>query len=307
MRLSHYHKHRGDAVFFTRRLHPDLFENNYDKVYASSIFKFSQPRLDRFHVIYPNAVVGGTGASDPTITIEKEIGSYSKYDYSIYPEFKNSIGFTQRGCRLKCPFCVVPKKEGKNRSVSTIYDIWRGGRYPKKMHLLDNDFFGQPEDQWRSRIQELKDGKFRVCFSQGINIRMINDDVAQALTEIEYRDTKFKTRRLYTAWDNLGDEKRFFDGVKILNKRGIPNKHLMVYMLIGYDKKETWDRIHYRFNKMAECGILPYPMVYDNDNKHLKRFQRWAVMGLYRVYTFDEFYKHQYPKDFNQYKEVQNF
>ena len=39
---------------------------------------------------------------------------YEHYDYSIYPKFDGSIGFTQRGCRLKCGFCVVPKKEGKS-------------------------------------------------------------------------------------------------------------------------------------------------------------------------------------------------
>jgi tRNA A37 methylthiotransferase MiaB len=34
-------------------------------------------------------------------------------DYTIYPRFQQSIGFTQRGCRLNCSFCVVPQKEGK--------------------------------------------------------------------------------------------------------------------------------------------------------------------------------------------------
>src|SRR6266436_1647510 len=38
-----------------------------------------------------------------------------KPDYSLYPKFTGSLGFTQRGCRLSCKFCVVPIKEGKNR------------------------------------------------------------------------------------------------------------------------------------------------------------------------------------------------
>jgi hypothetical protein len=37
---------------------------------------------------------------------------------------------------------VVPRKEGKPRSVNTIADIWRGKPWPKHLHLLDNDFFG---------------------------------------------------------------------------------------------------------------------------------------------------------------------
>ena len=40
----------------------------------------------------------------------------AQYDYKIYPDFEHSIGFSQRGCRLKCKFCVVScciRKEGK--------------------------------------------------------------------------------------------------------------------------------------------------------------------------------------------------
>ena len=58
----------------------------------------------------------------------------------IAAPFDASIGFTQRGCRLKCGFCVVPKKEGKPRAVNTIADIWRGEPWRKHLHLLDNYF-----------------------------------------------------------------------------------------------------------------------------------------------------------------------
>src|SRR5208337_3425878 len=111
---------------------------------------------------------------------------------------------TQRGCRLSCKFCVVPGKEGKPRTVATVADIWRGEPHPKHLHLLDNDFFGQ--DQWRERIAEIRDGGFKVCFNQGINVRAVTDEVAEALATVQYRDMKFKERRLYTAWDNLKDE-----------------------------------------------------------------------------------------------------
>src|ERR1700729_4591710 len=54
------------------------------------------------------------------VTVEAVLGieETAPLDYSIYPAFDASIGFTQRGCRLKCGFCVVPKKEGKNHSAA---------------------------------------------------------------------------------------------------------------------------------------------------------------------------------------------
>lgn len=287
MKLAHWHKACGDEVTVTRSIERDLFEPSYGVVYGSAIFKFSQLRVMRFKRAWPEAIVGGTG-TESVQTVEELIGQeYEHYDYEGWPDVDYSIGFTQRGCRLKCKFCVVPTKEGKPRSSNTIAGIWRGDPHPRKLHILDNDFFGNPE--WRDRVQEIRDGGFRVCLSQGINTRLIDDEVAEALASIEYRDTKFERRRLYTAWDNLKDEERFFAGVDRLERAGIPPSNLMTYMLIGFDKAEDWVRIWHRFNRMVARGIKPYPMVYDRSRRDLLAFQRWVVMGLYRIVPWDEY------------------
>jgi hypothetical protein len=286
MKIAGFHRARGDEVVVTRRIDPDLFEPSFDRVYGSAIFDFSRDRLDRFREVWPDAIVGGTGSGNWQ-TVEDVIGEWDGYDYSGHPDFSESIGFTQRGCRLACKFCVVPKKEGRPKAANTIAGIWRGEPYPKKIHLLDNDFFGNPE--WRERITEIRDGGFRICLSQGINTRLINDEAAEALASIQYRDTKFKEKRLYTAWDNLGDEAIFFRGVDTLERNGVPAKHLRAYMLIGYAKDETLDRVFRRFNRLIERGIEPYPMVYNRSRKDLCAFQRWAITGLYRIVPWDEY------------------
>lgn len=290
MKLASWHKSQGDEVYFSRRINRDFFEPDYDIVYGSVVFTFSQKHLEQFKTLWPGAVIGGTGASNPH-TVEQLIGSeYEHYDYSIYPEYQWSIGFTQRGCRLNCGFCVVPRKEGRPRSINTIYDIYRPGT-PKNICLLDNDFFGQPKEQWLERIREIKEGGFKVCFNQGINIRLITDEAAHWLKQIPYYDDQFKTRRLYTAWDNLKDEKIFFEGVDRLEAAGVPPTHLMVYMLVGFDHTETWERIFYRFNRMVERGIKPYPMVYNNDRQDLRHFQRWVIRRYYQFISFEEYDK----------------
>lgn len=297
MKLAHWHQARGDEIVFTREAQRDLFEPDYDRVYGSAVFKFSAGKIARFKAAWPDAIIGGTG-SDNLGTVEQAIGvdgPYEHYDYGSYPTFEPSIGFTQRGCRLSCKFCVVPTKEGSAYSLNTIADIWRGEGHSKKLHLLDNDFFGQPEDQWRARIAEINDGGFKVCFNQGINVRHLNPDAAEALASVEYRDDAFSQRVLYTAWDNFKDEAIFFRGVDMLEAAGVPPKHLRVYMLVGFDKKETWERIWHRFNKMVERQIQPFPMVFDTRAtdparyKGLKQFQRWVVTGLYRAVPFEEY------------------
>lgn len=298
MAISAHHRRRGDTIHFTRDVERGLFEPEYAAVYGSCIFKFARFRADRLLAAFPDAIVGGTGMvddSDPSfvtirknreiapnqVTVESIIGNYGEIDYSIYPDFTASIGFTQRGCRMKCGFCVVPWKEGANVAVGTITQIWRGEGFPKNIHLLDNDFFGQPE--WQERVKEARDGKFRICLNQGINVRLINDEAADALATLDYRDDQFKVKRLYTAWDNLSDEGIFFKGIDRLERAGVKPKNVMAYMLIGYDPTETWERIWYRFNLMVERGIMPYPMVFDQKRRDLMMFQRWVITGVYRM------------------------
>ena len=288
MKLSSWHKAQGDAVVFTRSVARDLFDEGFDKVYASAIFGFSQKHLDTFKRNWPEAIIGGTG-SGHWGTVEDLIGEHHGLDYSIYPDYAFSLGFSQRGCRLKCGFCVVPKKEGAPKAADRIAEIWRGPGHPKKICLLDNDFFGQPKEIWRERIEELNHGGFRVCFNQGLNVRLLDEEACAALATVQYRDDQFSCRRLYTAWDNINDEGIFFRGVDMLEKAGVPPKHLMAYMLVGYDPKEDWDRIWLRFNKMVERGILPYPMVYNNARRDLKAFQRWVVTGLYRAVPWKDY------------------
>lgn len=64
-------------------------------------------------------------------------------------------------------------------------------------------------------------------------------------------------------------------------------------MLIGFDPKETWDRIWYRFNRMVNREIEPYPMVYRTRHQtppaDLKCFQRWVNLGLYRLVPWPDY------------------
>jgi hypothetical protein len=241
----------------------------------------------KFRQEFPEAIVGGTYNILDNRTVEDVLGisESEHYDYSIYDKFAGSIGFTQRGCRLKCGFCVVPKKEGKPRSVNTIDTIWRGAPWPKHLHLLDNDFFGQSREHWQARVREITDGGFRVCLNQGINTRMIDDESAAAIAAMGYWDDSFRYQRLYTAWDNIGDEERFFRGVDTLERHGIPARHLLVYMLVGYDKRETWERLFYRFQRMADRYIMAYPMVFGDRKRTLPvdALQRTIVRGRHQV------------------------
>jgi hypothetical protein len=291
MQLAHFYRSRGDEVALTRAVRRDLFEPEYDLVLGSQIFDYSANKSDELRANFPGAVIKGTGTGDFE-TVEQFLGvdEYEHHDYSDYPDFPHSIGFTQRGCRLSCKFCIVPKKEGKVRGLNSIADIWRGQGHPKQILLLDNDFFGQPD--WKARAEEIISGGYEVCFNQGINVRLIHEEGASSLARMKYRDDQFKTKRIYTAWDNRRDEEIFFKGINTLLGAGIRPAHVLVYMLCGYWPNETFEDVYYRYQRMTDAGLLPYPMVYDNTNKTLKRFQRWVVRRYCQFIPWEEFGRH---------------
>ena len=289
MRLAHYHREQGDEVELRRvrsveDVQLGLFDHP-DRVYASGIFQQSRPLAEALRRTYPEAIIGGTGVNLGATLEELGIHSLAQ-DYSIYPDFEASIGFSQRGCRLRCPFCVVPRKEGKVREEQSIDEIWRGDPWPRHVILLDNDFFGQPA--WRERIAELREGGFRVSFNQGINVRMVDQEIAEALASVDFRDGRLRERRLYCAWDNRRDEKRLFRGLELLATAGVRPSRLMVYMLIGYWPNETHEDRDYRRAKLRDFGAAPYPMPYER-TPELVGFQRWVVTGADQLMSWERF------------------
>lgn len=302
MRLAAHHRARGDEVSFrfgTGALEPDLFEQP-DKIYASIIFTASRPRANKLLQTYPSAILGGTGW-DVRKTLTDVDVTTQELDYSIYPRYRQSLGFTQRGCRLACSFCVVPEKEGKVREEQNIGELFREGQKyfdgagwrdcPRELVLLDNDFFGQVN--WRERIREMRDGDFKVSFNQGINARMLNDEAAEAIASVRYYDDQMKTRRIYTAWDSRKDESTLFRGLNALVRYGVKPVHIMVYMLIGFWPGETEDDWLYRQSKLREFGAMPYPMPFVRTPETIG-FQRFIIGAYDKRFTWSDWKRAQF-------------
>jgi Radical SAM superfamily len=287
MRISAHHRALGDTVRLFHGHNLPILEGQPDRVYVSLIFERSKPVMQTIlnQVSERLVLFGGTGF-DKTITLEQYGITAGPSDYSIYPSFHHSIGFSQRGCRLKCSFCVVPQKEGSVREEASILQIWRGDPFPRNIILLDNDFFGQPH--WRERIQEIRDGAFKVNFSQGINARFLSDEAAEAIAGVDFRDADFKVRRLYTAWDNLKDEERLLAGLNRLVKYGVKPDHIMVYCLIGFWPGETDQDREYRIRRLLDFGCRPYPMPFVR-TQELVGFQRWVIGAYAKRFSWTQF------------------
>src|SRR5262249_19878702 len=130
MRIAAHHTSLGDEVELRRASSIGAGERGvFDppgQGYASLLFERTRPLAERLKQVYPAAIIGGTGW-DVGLRLE-DIGiTTTAQDYSVYPGWRQSIGFTQRGCRYRCPFCTVPRKEGSVREEQSVWYLWRGG------------------------------------------------------------------------------------------------------------------------------------------------------------------------------------
>ena len=253
MKLSAYHKAKGDKV---ERYVP-LFQNEYDRLYISKVFKFS-PEPD--YLPGCEIIRGGTGYDLKTV-LPAEVENTCP-DYSIYM-CGYAMGFTSRGCIRKCKFCVVPEKEGKPRPTGDIYDFWWGQR---ELMLLDNNLTALP-GHFEVILKQMIKEAVRVDFNQGLDIRLLTEDMAVLLAKVSL------WKQIHFAWDSMSYEDDVRRGIEILRK-AMPLSRVMFYVLIGFDTTPAEDL--YRVETLRGLGVDPFVMPFDKSDPYQKKFARWV-------------------------------
>lgn len=307
MKISTYYKQLGWEVELTTetkfipatRTKPQNMPDDADIIFCSVVFTRNKAKAAELKKWRSDIEFGGTGWDLVTV-LPPEV-SACRPDYELYTaqllvnrmkgigthEMKlekaqmlvdSGIGFTSRGCVRQCEWCFVPPKEGKLRQDSEISEIINPRS--NKIILLDNNFTSDPNVE--EKLHEIRDRKLVINISQGIDVRLVNEDIAKALSEV-----KLLKNKIYYAWDQTNQEKSVFKGINILSKRIRPYRH-NCYILIGY--KSTFEEDYYRYKKLTEAGIDPYAMLYnEKDDVRLKHFARWINGRIYKVDSFEDY------------------
>ena len=255
MKISAWHKAQGDTVEWWNPL------LTYDRVYSSKVFTFTHedPYLP------PDAIKGGTGYGkyDP---LPDEIDAMFP-DYSIYPDVRYAIGFLTRGCIRSCPWCVVPKKEGKIRP----YRMWREIKRPDSRDIvfMDNNVLACPHGI--EQIRDMAGQDVRIDFNQGLDARLITDANARLLGGvrwIQYVRVSCDTEAMLPVVLEKG---------KLLEKYGIKPWRMFVYVLV-----QDIESAEKRVIALRDAGMNPFAQPYRDFTtnaepaKELKDFARWV-------------------------------
>lgn len=194
MKISSYHKNRGDYVFFYKGTYD--FGCKWDRIYITTLFTFDFNKTVDTINFYKNQVVSNDniyiGGIMASLMVEKLIKSTGikniiqgrltsstmldfkddinidklSLDYDIlydteykYPSGDNYFGYITRGCINKCEFCAVPKLEGylctENNIVKQITDIKENYGDKRNLLLLDNNILGLSPNDLKKIVSDL--------------------------------------------------------------------------------------------------------------------------------------------------------
>lgn len=263
MKISAYHKARGDKVDWANPLFGD-----YDRVYKSKVFRFTSDIAYQFSC---ETIQGGTGY-DIHNNLSKEI-DHTQPDYAIYPfiDNKTAYGFLTRGCPNKCKWCVVPRKEGDIKPYMDVEEIAINGR--TNLVLMENNILAC--DYGLAQIEKIIRNAYRVDFNQALDARLVTDEIANLLARVRWIDV------IRFGCDTPQQIVECENAMAMIDRyRGKPKQYLIYTMIYG-NINDCYSRLmHFRDNKRVRLVAQPF-RDYDNPRQEIPQWQRdmcrWAM------------------------------
>jgi hypothetical protein len=256
---------------------PDLFmPKDIDEVHISTIFTWDKEeaiRLQKNYLQYhPKVIVGGPAFADNSYNPEFVSGMY----------VKKGITITTRGCNFNCPWCLVPKYEGRFKEINIeIGNI-----------IQDNNILLASREHLQKVFQMLKTQK-GIRFLGGLDKRLIKDWHIEELRSLSIKE-------LWFAFDSWDSKKEFIKVMDKLKKAGFSQNQIRCYVLIGFNEPIQAGEERLKF--VYDCGALSYAQNYQPIDKK-KRFTgkiskedslfvwRWTRPGIIKSMNAERYKK----------------
>lgn len=287
-KIARWHRQQGDEVEWASPFF------HYDIVYMSKVFNFSP---DDLYVYDADKIIRGGTGYDIASRLPDEIDR-TQPDYSIYPNVPRdtAYGFLTRGCPNKCPWCVVPRKEGFIRPYMDVDEIAIEGRH--KLVLMDNNILAAG-DYAKQQFRKIIERGYRVDFNQALDARLVTEEFAQLLAHMKWLDNN----RIRFGCDTHAQIAQCQRAMDLINKHGFKGQYFL-YTMLSDNFRECYERINYWWRIMQDarhnhqgCYVYAYAQPYrDPDNPHrpIPQWQKdmagWVNKKAHFVaHSFEEF------------------
>ena len=232
-----------DLAFYDE---PPLFEPPDLPVCVSVTFTWDIPRGKQFASAWNTTLIGGPAFGDPG-------------DEFVPGRFvKEGVTITSRGCPKNCPWCFVPKREGKLRELK----IQSG-------HIVnDNNLLACSRGHIEQVFEMLSGQKKGAEFKGGLDIDYLKPWHVDLMKKI-------KVHELWVACDSNVGLIRLEKAVDLLADFPINKKRC--YVLIGHndDITEAEDRLE----TVYKMGFLPFAQLFRDGDKKKEYSKEWRTLA----------------------------
>ena len=213
---------------------PSLWVPEADEVHISCTFTWDIREAERLQQAWqpyaPVVRLGGPAFGSPT----------DGFTAGLY--VRQGITFTSRGCPRRCPFCLVPDREGPLRLLPIM---------PGRV-VGDNNFLACPPSHRKAVYQMLSAQRRAAVFSGGLQASLVTDEIADELRGLRISE-------VFLAADSEGAVRPLREATRRLSFLG--RQKLRCYVLCGYDG-ETIQQAETRLEAVWDAGCLPFAQLY---------------------------------------------
>jgi len=172
---------------------------------------------------------------------------------------KEGVTFTTKGCNKRCPWCLVPPREGRLRLL---------GIKPGYI-IQDNNLLQSPREHLLKVFAMLKQQKKAAIFSGGLDATLIDDWVANEFKSLRIHE-------VFLAADTVGSLLPLSRAIEKLSflRRG----QLRCYVLLAFNGETITDAIE-RLEAVWGIGCLPFAQLYQPPDRRIEYSREWKSLA----------------------------
>jgi len=233
---------------------PPLFRPEADEVHVSVTFTWD---LERAEVLarswgryYPNVRIGGPALGDPGEDFVP--GMYVRPGYT----------FTSRGCPNRCPFCLVPEREGLIRELRPL---------AIGNDVLDNNLLACSDEHIGHVLAMLSARPRAARFSGGLQAERCTPAMVDRLRSVRISE-------LFLAYDALNSWGVVSCAINRFRAAGLRQRQVRCYVLAGFGD-DTPAAAGGRCEQVLDAGGVPFMMLYQPAEEFIRYSREWTRLG----------------------------